>query len=66
MFKEYVSKIADGIVKGQIPNSYHLLFLLDITCEYFYEYDYDCYEILYPALLFLKKSLEIEEKEGGE
>ena len=72
MLKYYVSKIADNIAKGRFDNPYYLLFLLDMTCEYFYEYHRDCYDILYPALRALEKSLgldldlDLEKKERGE
>lgn len=60
MLKDYVSKIA----------YYYLLFILDMTCKYFYEYHRDCYDILYPALRALEKSLGLdldsEEDKGGE
>lgn len=58
MEKEYVAKIADDILKGQFHDPHHLLFLVDMACEYFYEYRSDLYDILVPALHALEKSID--------
>lgn len=58
MVEEYVSKIADDILKGQFHDPHHLLFLVDMACKYLYEYRSDLYEILVPALHALEKSID--------
>lgn len=52
-YKPFVRKLSDTIISGKPLSNDQLFFLVDIVADYMYRYDYDCYDEICRAQLFL-------------
>lgn len=56
-YKPFVRKLSDTIISGKPLSNDQLFFLVDIVADYMYRYDYDCYDEICRAQLFLMQEV---------